>query len=142
MVDKAAKDASSGSNGEHAQLPKFPRYFKGHMPARSSVLTQVHRRGLQMTWAGCFHQDSEGMRSLNLALTWTIYRRIIKDFSRAQASLMLQLRLEHAALNQFLARIGSVGSAVCDHCDDADEARTTFHFLLPWPSHSEASFRC
>lgn len=130
LVDKAAKDASTGNSSEHARLPKFLRDFDGCMPASASALKQMHRRGLKATWAERWALSSRFIRYEDYGDTnFAAYRSITRDFNRAQASLMLQLRLEHVALNKYLSRIGAVDSAVCDHCNDADESVRHFIFF-------------
>lgn len=137
LVDKAAKDAATGTSSDRAQLPKFLRDFGGVMPASTSALKQMHRRGLKMTWAARWAASPRYGKYKNFNdPDFSAYRRITKGFTRAQGSLMLQLRLEHVALNQYLARIGAIDSATCEHCGDAEESVT--HFIFFCRSHREA----
>jgi hypothetical protein len=56
------------------------------------------------------------------------------EISREMASCILQLRLSHTPINQFLKHIGKVDSARCPACREEEE--TIEHYLLACPSHA------
>ena len=53
--------------------------------------------------------------------------------SRAQASVLMQLRTGHIPLNHFLHRIGKTNSLTCPACRTGDE--TVPHYLLNCPGY-------
>lgn len=54
--------------------------------------------------------------------------------SRNSASLIFQLRVGHAPLNEYLFKLGKVASAQCPACGEAKE--TVEHFLLRCPKYA------
>ena len=62
--------------------------------------------------------------------------RATDDLTRAQASVLMQLRTGHAPLNAFLHRIGKIDSPRCLACLGGDE--TVHHFLFDCPGHAHA----
>lgn len=141
LVDKAAKDAVLGTNSANAKLPKFLREMKHGIPASASALKQVHRRGLKLAWAAKWAESPRHGKFKKFAdNNFAAYRSITKDLTRAQASLMIQLRLEHVVLNQYLCRIGAVDSPLCDRCNEQRE-ETVQHFIFDCPEHYVARRR-
>ncbi|EJD33661.1 hypothetical protein AURDEDRAFT_44422, partial [Auricularia subglabra TFB-10046 SS5] len=53
--------------------------------------------------------------------------RVYRSLNRGHAATLTQLRTGHVALNQYLHRIGAVGSPLCTRCG---EIETVDHFLL------------
>jgi hypothetical protein len=63
------------------------------------------------------------------------FARITKDMPRRHASLLIQLRTGHVALNKYMHRIGKTSSPICNQCQSAQE--TVHHYLFRCPAFKE-----
>src|SRR6266481_1562732 len=62
------------------------------------------------------------------------YLKVTDHLTRAQASVLMQLRMGHIPLNAFLNRISKADSPHCPTCQNT--AETVHHFLFDCPSHA------
>src|SRR6266481_4554490 len=53
------------------------------------------------------------------------------ELTRAQASMLMQLRMRHIPLNQFLHQIGKIDSLLCLACASVEE--TIHHYIFDCP---------
>jgi len=60
------------------------------------------------------------------------FRKLTEGLSRAQTSILVQLRTGHIALNAYLHRITKADSPTCPSCNQDDE--TVHHFLFDCPT--------
>ncbi|THU80649.1 hypothetical protein K435DRAFT_695264, partial [Dendrothele bispora CBS 962.96] len=65
--------------------------------------------------------------------------KLIKDLSRKQTSLLVQLRTGHIPLHDYLHRFQKVDLPTCPCCNMANE--TVFHFLFQCTAHRRARDR-
>jgi hypothetical protein len=63
------------------------------------------------------------------------FARITKDMTRRHASLLIQLRIGHVALNKYMHKIGKTSSPICTQCQSAQE--TVHHYLFQCPAFNE-----
>ena len=76
------------------------------------------------------------MLNIDPAFPSNKYRLLTRDLTRAQTSLITQLRTGHAPLNKRLHRIKKANSPLCKSCLLAEES--THHYLLECRAHSHA----
>ena len=85
-------------------------------------------------WAGSPWQWK--MAKIDTKLPSPAFLQASDNLTRAQTSILVQLRTGHAPLNAFLHQIGKVDSPCCPVCLGADE--TVHHFLFDCPTHAHA----
>jgi len=105
------------------------------MAARQSfykVLLKVWR--VQWAKSQCFQHAS----AIDPKLPMGTFLTMVKDVSRAQASILFQLRSRHAPLHNHLHRIGRVDWPLCPFCKSTEEM--VHHFLFDCPAHSHTRF--
>ena len=87
-----------------------------------------------MGWAGSPCQWK--MAKIDTKLPSPAFMQATENFTRAQASVLAQLRTGHALLNAFLHWIGKVDSPLCPACLSVDEM--VHHFIFDCPVHAYA----
>ena len=60
------------------------------------------------------------------------FHKLIKGLSRAQASILIQLRTGHIPLNKYLFRIGKANNPTCAACQQDEES--VHHYLFDCPA--------
>ena len=67
-----------------------------------------------------------------------MFLKLMKDISKAQASILFQLHSKHVPLHRYLYRIGKADSPLCMLCRHGEE--TVHHYLFDFPTHEHARF--
>lgn len=137
--EKADKEAKRAADGRSSASSELPRYLRKKLKLSVSALRQVNNKERNETWKREW-TSSKGYRRLRTKDTLTPasqkYLTLISDHSipRRMASLVFQLRVEHAPLNKYLHRFKKVESASCPACGDPCES--VEHFLLRCPKYA------
>jgi ribonuclease HI len=135
-ADKEAKQAAKGQSSDKANLP---RYVQRKLKNSVSALRQANIKEKNTAWTKewqastrhkCFKATDTVPPSAQKFLTLTSDHRI----ARKSASLIFQLRVEHAPLNDYLHCYKITNSARCPACGDPRE--TVEHFLLHCPKYA------
>jgi ribonuclease HI len=128
LVDGAAKAAAAGESSQEALLP--PEWATSTLPASISARKQAYKMALHRQWRKDWSSSPRyaKMSRIDPSLPSNKYKQIIAELSRAQSSLIIQLRSGHIPLNAYLHRISKRDSPICTHCKDGDE--TVHHFLF------------
>ena len=131
-----------GASSPWNELP--PLLQSGPLPLRSTAAKQHYRLKLTMEWWQCWakllrHQHAS---KTDPKLTETLFLRLTKDVSKAQASILFQLCSKHVLLHRYLHRIGKADSPLCMLWRHGEE--TVHHYLFDCPAHEHARFalRC
>lgn len=67
------------------------------------------------------------------------HRKIVNTLTRAQASILIQLRTQHIPLNTYLHKIGKAENSRCEACWQRSEQttdETVRHFLFECPEYA------
>ena len=136
-ADKEAKLATGGENSEPHLLPPF--LAKGKLPHCISAVRQSFHVVLKQRWQErwrtlpCYTR----MSNINPAFPSNKCWLHTQDLTKAQTSLITQLRTGHVPLNKHLHRIKKANSPpLCTSCLLAEES--THHYLLKCQAHSHA----
>ena len=139
IADNQAKLAAKCKSSPAMQLPPLLR--KGELPTSASALKQAFNKARKAKWKSVWSTSPRHRRisRIDNDLPSKSFLDLIGPLSRAEASIMMQLRTGHVPLNQHLARIGKVPNPHCPHCPHALE--TIEHFVLHCPKYHAARLR-
>jgi ribonuclease HI len=137
-ADSEARKAAAGENSQVSTLPAF--LTAEALPCSLAAARQAFRTGMRHTWRGRWERSPRYARTAKIddSLPSSTYLSHTANFTRAQHSLITQLRTGHAPLNKHLHRIKKAPSPVCPACHRADE--TTHHFLFDCRAHEHARY--
>ena len=135
-ADELAKSAVDSESSETRDLPPYLRKTLGHS---RSALRQAHNEKLKKRWVKSWTRSPRYQRSRFRDLLTPYSQKYLKyisneDISRKTASLIFQLRVGHAPINQYLHRFKKIESPQCPACGHPKE--TIKHFLLHCPKYA------
>ena len=138
--EKADTEAKAVATGDSSAELELPLLLRSPLPY-SVTATRQHFRLLLMTdWKDHWHESPcyQHTSRIDPKLPDTLFLRLTKEISKAQASVIFQLRSDHIPLRKHLHRIGKAESPTCALCRQGDE--TVHHFLFECPAHQHARF--
>ena len=133
MVDAEAKKASQGDS---SGLPLLPPFLTDYVLGQSiAALKQDHLKQLKDVWRARWRESPRFGRvsKIDTSFPFTKFQNVTADLSRAQTSILTQLRTGHIGLNKHLARINRADSPLCPSCQVAEES--VHHFLFECPAY-------
>lgn len=131
-ADKLAKEAAEGRASRRADLPHI---LSKPLPVNSSASKQEFLAYLKRRWKEDWQQSPRKtrMERTDDSFPFNKYRERQDKLSRAQASILMQVRSGHLPLNVYLQRIGKAESKKCQACKIGPEhdtpAETIQHYL-------------
>ena len=128
--EEARKVASKGSSLE-AELPELLQ--ERTLPCSLAALGGKFKETLKHRWKAMWAKSpwKGWMDKIDDKLPSHSFLMATSQLTRAQASILMQLRTGHIPLNYFLHKIGKVDSPTCPMCWTTDE--TVHHYLLDCP---------
>ena len=132
--------ASLATTGDSSTELELPLLLCSPLPY-SVTATSQHFRSLLMTdWKDCWHESPcyQCTSRINPKLPDASFLCLTKEISKAQASVIFQLRSKHIPLRKHLHRIGKAESPTCALCRQGDEI--VHHFVFKCPTHQHARF--
>ncbi|TFY52504.1 hypothetical protein EVJ58_g9980 [Rhodofomes roseus] len=134
MADEEAKKAARGDESEAALLPSW---LRAGLPISLSKVRQTFNEVLaeraKEEWRAS--PRAERMDRINPDLPSKGYCKLTEQLPRRHASILFQLRTEHAPLQRHLHRIQRADSPSCPNCNMAQE--TVYHFLMECPAYDD-----
>jgi ribonuclease HI len=135
LVDREVKKATEGHSSDKKQLPA---YLRKSILINPVAAKRVYHYELKREWIEGWRKSQRGKRVTQIDKT-TPSNKFLKaisssKLSRKVSSQIVQLRISHAPVNQYLKQIGKVDSARCPAC--RAEQETIEHFLLLCPSYA------
>ena len=134
-ADREAKLAAEGQSSAKSHLPA---YLRKPLLTNPAAVKRAYHDALKARWAEEWKGSPRGRRTIRIdhstpskGFLGTISQ---SELSRKAASRIVQLRLAHAPVNQYLKRIGRVDSARCPACGAEEE--TIEHLLLACPAYA------
>ena len=115
-ADAEAKWATSGQSNTNALLPKS---LRKSLPHSISALWQYQKAKVQKRWLQQWKALPRYVkqRHINNTTPSKKWPQLVVNLTRAQASLILQLRTGHISLNKHLHHIKCMGSPNCPSCN-------------------------
>jgi hypothetical protein len=133
-VDREAKKAAEGASLDRKLLLT---YLRKPLPMNPAAVKRAHHNALKRRWAEKW-RSPRGRRAGQIKESTPSKKFIISisqsKLSRKAASRIMQLRIGHALLNQYLKCIGRVDSDRCPAC--RVDMETTEHYLLLCPVYT------
>ena len=134
-ADSEAKKAATGLSSARADLPPYVRKV---IKSSISALKQAHNKEANKQWkteweASVRHKRFPTTDTVPPASKKFLTLTSVDSITRKRASLLFQLRVGHAPLNNYLHRFKKVDSARCPACGAQKE--TTEHFILRCPKY-------
>jgi ribonuclease HI len=135
-ADKEAKDAAGGASSNAADLP---RYLRKPVKKSISALKQKHNDKAKEAWKEEWQKSERYKRFRAPDIVTPYSKKFIKlisnnRISRNTASLIYQLRVGHAPLNDYLHRFHKVDSPRCPACGASKE--TVEHLIKHCPGYA------
>ena len=135
-ADAEAKKAVEEGSSPDVTLPVETR--EDELPVSLAAAVAAFRDELHVQWRELWARSPQWRKlaKIDAKLPSPAFLWATDDLTRAQVSVLMQLRTGHAPLNTFLHQIGKVDSPCCPACLGADE--TVHHFLFDCPAHAHA----
>ena len=136
IADREAKQAAEGLSTAGKDLPK---YIRKTMKRSLSALKQDHSKKANEAWKKEWNESERFARFKAPDIISPASKKFLKLISdhripKKTSSLIFQLRVGHAPLNNYLHRFKKVDSARCPAC--GEERETTEHFILRCPKYA------
>ncbi|PPQ84290.1 hypothetical protein CVT25_013229 [Psilocybe cyanescens] len=114
-ADEAAKSAASGTSSRRDELPPN---LRRDFPTSASAERQAYNEELKLIWKNRWDNSPRAARFKNVDpdYAFTKFRKISFSLSRAQSSLLVQVRTGHIPLNAYLYRINKSPTSKCPNC--------------------------
>lgn len=132
-ADKLAKDAAQGESSPHDQLPPL---LRRPLPYSATARKQVYTTKINNMWVDLWSTSprKERMDRIDPDFPFKKFTQIQYKLSKAQSSLLIQLRSGHIPLNAHLHRLGCAETNKCPACDErrggARAKETVIHYLF------------
>jgi ribonuclease HI len=138
-ADKEAKKAAAGEGNQMSQLPAY--LSQTTLPRSITAMRQAFGSELHQMWRNRWITSPRYTRMAQIddKLPSKKFHKTLAGLTRAQSSLLIQLRTAHIPLNKHLHRIKRSPTPVCPACNRADE--TVHHFLFDCRAHEHARSR-
>jgi len=139
-ADEEAKEAARGGSSDVVRLPpilhrRLP--FNAEL-AKANQLEKLHEEW-KAEWSVSPRRNR--MRLLDTTFPFDKYCSIVNSLTRAQGSIILQIRTQHIPLNAYLFKIKKAEAPYCQHCQqrsDDNIPETVLHYLFICPEHAAA----
>src|SRR6266481_4376798 len=137
-ADVEAKEATEDGSSLEPLLP--PLLQEGPLPTSITAAGQTFRGELSARWRAIWGQSPHFVHASKVdpKLPAKSFLSLVNGISRAQASIIFQLRSRHALLQKYLHRISKAELPTCPLCELNEE--TVHHYLFDCPAHSHARF--
>jgi hypothetical protein len=135
--EKADKEAKSAAAGQNSKRTDLPPYVRKSIKSSTSALKQAYNKKANEAWKREWVTSERHKRLPTPDTVPPASKKFLTltsddNLSRKRASLLFQLRVGHAPLNNYLFRFKKVDSARCPACGAQKE--TTEHFILRCPN--------
>jgi ribonuclease HI len=126
VADRLAKRASAGDTSNNSDLPPLLRHT---LPLSTAALKMHFKKSIATRWAERWATSPRFMKMSRIDATLPSHRtlRLFSKLSRRAASILIQLRSGHIALNVYLKKIKAMSTPLCLQCGSPE---TVAHFLL------------
>lgn len=131
-VDEEAKKAAQGKSSPTLALPPL---LRTPLPSSSTALKQTHLAGLKKKWQEEWKKSPRHAKltKIDPQFPFDKFRKRQDKLTRAQASMLMQIRTGHIGLNKYLFTIKKARSPKCQlcfECSGREIPETVKHFLF------------
>ena len=138
-ADLEAKRAAKGRTTPSTDLP--PQIEQAKLPISTKALKDTHLKSLHEEAAKRWnqsHRKERFERDVDDTYPYLKFRAQQTKLSRAQASLLMQIRTSHIPLNSYLHRFGRSETPRCQTCHEnnrGNREETLKHYLFKCPTY-------
>jgi hypothetical protein len=138
VADQEAKKAALEGSSPREKLPPALRH---RLPANVDAIRSSQLDMLRDEWKDQWRKSPRKgrMDAIDDSFPFDRHRKISEALTRAQASLLTQLRTRHIPLNMYLHKIGKSPTDRCDACwrrHQCETRETIQHFLFECPEYN------
>jgi ribonuclease HI len=135
--EKADREARRAAEGHASDALDLPKYLRKPLKISISALRQAHNKEANETWKKDWQNSERYKRFRAPDIVTPSSKKFIQltsnpSIPRRTASLIYQLRVGHAPLNEYLHRFRKVDSPRCPACGAPRE--TVHHYIKRCPS--------
>jgi hypothetical protein len=135
--ERADEEAKKAAKGNASHEWEIPIECRGVLPISRAAEIQRHNAELNRQARATFAKSPRApfAHEIDPTMPSAAFAKITKDMPRKQASLLIQLRTGHIALNKYMYKIGKTSSPTCTQCQSTQE--TVHHYLFRCPAFNE-----
>ena len=139
--EKADEEAKEAANGNSSPTDSLPPYLRIPLPRSAAAEKQAYHAELKEMWCEDWEKSirKERMDRIDAEFPFNKYCKMRDGLTRAQGSLLTQIRSGHIPLNAHLKRIGKSETENCQACTGRRGAipakETVTHFLFDCPAY-------
>jgi hypothetical protein len=113
IADKEAKKAALEGSSPHEELPPS---LRRKLPANVDALKSTQLNILNNEWKSLWRKSPRKgrMETIDDSFPFNTHRKISESLTRAQVSLLTQIRTRHIPLNVYLHKIGKAPTNRCE----------------------------
>jgi len=140
--EKADEEAKEAANGNSSPSDSLPPYLRTPLPRSAAAEKQAYHAELKEMWREDWEKSTrkERMDRIDAEFPYNKFRNVRDGLTRAQGSLLLQIRSGHIPLNAHLKRIKKSETEDCQACIGMRRAipakETVTHFLFDCPAYA------
>jgi ribonuclease HI len=135
-ADAKAKEASSGISSNNNDLPEL---LRSPLPISATALRQNLRDTVKKRWRAQWANSHRATRlaSIDRTLPSARFRKMVQGLSRAETSILTQLRTNHLPLNEYLHRTKKSNHPFCRYCQ-GENVENILHYVYICPAYARA----
>lgn len=135
MADDEAKKAAAGNCSHPDEIPKelLLHLLDSAAATKQAFLERLSNEATTI-WQTSPRYSKMVRIDRQMANPKNHFLKLTSSFSKAQTSLLMQLRTGHISLNAHLYRIGKADSPICPGCNIENES--VRHFVLECPAYT------
>jgi ribonuclease HI len=128
-------EAKKAAGGRSSRPELLPQEIRGILPVSRAAAKQEFEAGLKARAREEFETSPRcaKIRRIDTSAPSNKFRKATENIPRKHASLLIQLRTGHVALNHHLFRTKCAPSPKCPKCPNKDE--TVHHYLISCPTY-------
>jgi ribonuclease HI len=137
-ADDLAKRAAQGQSSPPLDLPLL---LRRPLPHSADAEKQLYTQEIKTMWSEQWNDSPRRarMERIDKSFPFALFRKILHNLSRAQSSLLIQIRSGHVPLNAHLYRLTCVDTDKCQACITrpgiVPAKETIPHFLFDCPAY-------
>ncbi len=126
--------------GRSSQPTKLSAVLRRPLAASTSAMKQHTLTTLKMKASNLWKKSprTRRMNQIDPSFPGPSFTKLVDKIPHQQASLLMQLRTSHVALNQHLHRINRSPTPRCPSCNNPNSRECVEHFLIHCPAHRTA----
>jgi ribonuclease HI len=140
--ERADEEAKRAAQGESTPVQFLPPLLRHPLPYSVSALKQNHLKKLRSQWLEKWKTSPryDKISRFDDSLPMSNFAKICEGLTRAQRSLLVQIRTGHVPLNKYLFQIKRADTDKCTACTQItgqQVTETVKHFLFECPAYHQ-----